>query len=241
MGRCVMRVCAAAPFAGHAVLEDGGDARWQAHDIVRLRRLASFDNEPAWVRDAFARAPFAVVRRAHAAAGYVAVGVRGAARNERYGTWARVDDIDTAFTPEALCSLAASTLAASRAALPAFVALSALQRDTSCFGAFVWGPTGSAGFELATRAPAVTSTSDLDLLIRIPNHLTRDAAQRIQAALDRHAARAGLRIDAQLETPAGGVALAEYASGKARVMARHASGPRLIANPWALVPEPASA
>ena len=47
------------------------------------------------------------------------------------------------------------------------------------------------------------------------------------------AAQAGVRIDAQLETPAGGVALAEYASRKARVMARHASGPQLVADPWA--------
>jgi phosphoribosyl-dephospho-CoA transferase len=64
--------------------------------------------------------------------------------------------------------------------------------------------------------------------------LSRDEAQRFLAKLDEHAARAGIRIDAQLETPAGGVALAEYACGKPRVMARHASGPRLVADPWAL-------
>jgi len=230
-----MRVCAAAPFApDDALVAD--DMRWQAHDILRLRRLESFDNEPAWVRAALARAPFAVVRRAQAAAGLVAVGLRGAARNERYGTWARSDDIEAVFRPEALLSssLDSALLAADRTALPVFVALDALRRDTSCFVSLAWGPTGSIGFELATGKPTATATSDLDLLIRMPNHLPRDEAQRIQAKLDEHAAHAGIRIDAQLETPAGGVALAEYASGKARVMARHASGPRLVSDPWAL-------
>ncbi|MEP9327478.1 malonate decarboxylase holo-ACP synthase [Paraburkholderia phymatum] len=231
-----MRVCAAAPFPAADALAVS-DPRWRAHDILRVRKLEPFDAEPAWVRDAFARAPFVVVRRAQAAAGFVAVGVRGAARNERYGTWTRSDDIEAAFTPEALSS--ASALAADRAALPAlpaFVALDALRRDTSCFASFAWGPSGSVGFELATGVPTVTSTSDLDLLIRMPNHLTHDEAARIQAALDGHAAQAGVRIDAQLETPAGGVALSEYASRKAAVMARHASGPQFVADPWARAP-----
>ncbi|MFP3558973.1 malonate decarboxylase holo-ACP synthase [Paraburkholderia sp. SIMBA_049] len=227
-----MRVCAAAPFAPEDALVTD-DLRWQAHDIVRLRRLESFENEPAWVRAAFARAPFAVVRRAQAVAGLIAVGLRGAARNERYGTWARSDDIEAVFRPEALLS-PPCVLAADRAALPVFVALDALRRDTSCIGSFIWGPTGSVGFELASGKPTATATSDLDLLIRMPNHLPRDEAQRIQAKLDEHAAHTGIRIDAQIETPAGGVALAEYASGKARVMARHASGPRLVSDPWAL-------
>ncbi|SKC90960.1 phosphoribosyl-dephospho-CoA transferase [Burkholderia sp. YR290] len=227
-----MRVCAAAPFAPEDALV-ADDLRWQAHDIVLLQRLESFDNEPAWVRAAFARAPFAVVRRAQAAAGLIAVGLRGAARNERYGTWARSDDIEAVFRPEALLS-PPCVLAADRAGLPVFVALDALRRNTSCIDSFIWGPTGSVGFELASGKPTATATSDLDLLIRMPNHLPRDEAQRIQAKLDEQAARAGIRIDAQLETPAGGVALAEYASGKARVMARHASGPRLVVDPWAL-------
>ncbi|CAD6560615.1 malonate decarboxylase holo-ACP synthase [Paraburkholderia sabiae] len=227
-----MRVCAAAPFASPDVLL-GCDTRWHAHDILRVRRLETFDNEPAWVRDAFARAPFVVVRRAQAAAGFLAIGVRGAARNERYGTWARSEDIEAVFRPEALLSRA-SELAKERAALPVFVALDALRRDASCFDSFTWGPTGSSGFELATGTPTVTTTSDLDLLIRMPNHLTLDDASRIQTALDQHAARTGVRIDAQLETPAGGVALTEYALRKARVMARHANGPQLVADPWAM-------
>jgi len=227
-----METCAAPPFAA------GGkrlcDARWQPHDLLRLRRLPCFDGEPDWVREAFARAHFAVVRRAVAAPGFVAVGVRGNGRTQRYGTWAKAGDIEAALVPE---DFAASLPAdAERRALPAFGLLAALRHETGCLRAFSWGPTGSTGFELATHLPAVTVTSDLDLLIRTPDKLSHETATRILIELQTHAKHAGIRIDVQLETPAGGIALAEWAAGKARVMARHAQGPRLVADPWAAAP-----
>lgn len=224
-----MQVCAAPPFATGRALSC--DARWRPHDLLRLRRLQTFDGEPAWVREAFERAPVGVVRRAPAADGFVAIGVRGVGRSERYGTWARLGDIETARPPEAL---AQSTPLAGRGALPAFAALAALQSDAaSPLDEFVWGPAGSTGFELATQVPTVTASSDLDLLIRTPEPLRRDRALALLDHLQALAKRAGIRVDAQLETPAGGVALAEWAAGKSRVMARHARGPQLIADPWA--------
>jgi phosphoribosyl-dephospho-CoA transferase len=83
--------------------------------------------------------------------------------------------------------------------------------------------------------PTVNEDSDLDLLIRAPEPLARELARALLEQLHTLAGRIGTRIDAQLETPAGGVALAEWAAGKARVLARHASGPQLIADPWAAV------
>lgn len=226
-----MRACAAAPFAPGASL--ACDARWQAHDLVRLRQLRAFDGEPAWVRGAFARAPFAVVRRALAEHGVVAVGVRGKSRGERYGTWIEADDVVSTFTPEML--LVAEPLL-ERRSLPAFIALARLRDALACFGPLIWGPSGSVGFELATQVATVSASSDLDLLIRAPARLPHGEALRILNALDAHAAQAGIRIDAQLETPSGGVALAEYAAGKPTVLARHASGARLVADPWATAP-----
>lgn len=226
-----MRVCAPAPFA--TACATSCDARWRAHDLVRLRRLNAPADEPVWVRDAFERAPYAVVRRALAAEGFVAIGVRGAQRAQRYGTWVHADDIVSAVSPE---SLAQSQADAGRDALPSFVALTALQRDSSGpLAKFVWGPAGSTGFELVTHVPAVNEASDLDLLIRTPEPLALDFARALLEQLHTLAARIGMRIDAQLETPAGGVALAEWAAGKARVLARDASGPQLIADPWAAV------
>lgn len=226
-----MRVCAAAPFS--AACATSCDARWRAHDLVRLRQLNASVDEPVWVRDSFERAPYAVVRRALAADGFVAIGMRGAQRAQRYGTWVHADDIVSAVSPE---SLAQTQPDAGRDAMPSFVALSSLQRDPGdLLARFVWGPTGSTGFELATRVPAVNEASDLDLLIRVPEPLALEVARALQEQLHTLAGRIGLRIDAQLETPAGGVALAEWAAGKARVLARHASGPQLIADPWAAV------
>ncbi|MFL9904105.1 malonate decarboxylase holo-ACP synthase [Paraburkholderia fungorum] len=226
-----MRVCAAPPFAADQALSR--DARWRPHDLLRLQRLRQFEGEPAWVRASFERAPYAVVRRALAADGFVAIGLRGAERSQRYGTWAHLDYIETAVPPEAL---ALRNPLAERKALPAFAALAALQNDTAgALVEFVWGPTGSTGFELATRAPTVTLSSDLDLLIRVAEKLSHASAIQLLNYLQTIAQRAGIRVDAQLETPAGGVALAEWAAHKARVMVRHARGPQLIADPWAPV------
>ncbi|KAA1007411.1 malonate decarboxylase holo-ACP synthase [Paraburkholderia panacisoli] len=224
-----MRLCAAPPFAGGHALSC--DARWRPHDLLRLRRLPAFDDEPAWVRAAFERAPYAVVRRALAAEGFVAIGVRGVERAQRYGTWAEASDIEAAMPPE---TLAGATPITGRDALPPFAALAFLQSDTlGPLAGLVWGPTGSAGFELATRVPTVTESSDLDLLIRTPEPLAQDFARALLDQVLTLAKRAGIRVDAQLETPAGGIALAEWAAGKPRVMARNAHGPQLIADPWA--------
>ncbi|PLZ02123.1 malonate decarboxylase holo-ACP synthase [Burkholderia sp. WAC0059] len=207
------------------------NARWRAHDLLRARRLPAVDGEaPAWLRDAFARAPFAVVRRARAAPGRVAVGLRGTTRAERLAAWLDADDVEAAYSPEDLVALAPL---ADRAALPAFAALAALRdAPASPLHAFAWGPTGSAGFELAARTPAVQASSDLDLLIRMPRRCDPDTARALLDALDRAARTAHVRIDAQLETPAGGVALAELAADKPRVLVRGADGPYLSADPW---------
>ncbi|MGE8165683.1 malonate decarboxylase holo-ACP synthase [Paraburkholderia sp. NPDC080076] len=226
-----MQVCAAPPFAIEHALSC--EARWRPHDLLRLQRLQAFDGEPAWVRGAFQRAPYAVVRRALVANGYVAIGMRGAGRSERYGTWAASADVVSAVSPEALAF--SCTPLAGRNALPAFAALAALQENaTGQLSAFVWGPTGSAGFELATHVPTVTATSDLDLLIRTHDKpLAQVRAVELLRHLQALAERIGVRVDAQLDTPAGGVALAEWAAGKPRVLARHERGPQLIENPWA--------
>jgi phosphoribosyl-dephospho-CoA transferase len=233
MSTC-MPLCAAPPFAaGAASAVDRalhGESQWQPHDLLRLRRLPAFDGEPEWVRAAFANAPFAVVRRAPAAPGFIAIGVRGTERAQRYGTWAETADVKAAIAPEDLAI--SMPLDAERRALPAFALYAALREHARSLDAFAWGPTGSAGFELVSGLPTVSTTSDLDLLIRTPQTLSRERAVQMLHELATHAQQAGIRIDVQLETPAGGVALVEWAAEKARVMARHAQGPRLVADPW---------
>ncbi|WP_083615533.1 malonate decarboxylase holo-ACP synthase [Paraburkholderia sp. SOS3] len=207
-----------------------GHARWQPHDILRLHRVPLHGSEPVWVREALLRAPFAVVRRAPSAPGSVAVGIRGASRAQRYGTWVEDGDVEFAVPPEALVT---QEPVPGREPLPAFFMLAELRRAPRSLGQYVWGPAGSAGFELATGVPTVNGSSDLDLLVRAPERLDRAAAGQLLAELLVLAQRLGVRVDAQLDTPAGGVALAELAAGKSSVMVRANAGASLLSDPWA--------
>lgn len=212
------------------------DAPYRPHDLLKLLRCPRAADTPLWVGDAFARAPFAVVRRAVATPGTVAVGLRGTTRSERHAAFADDKDIEALLAPE---DLRHAGPVAGRAALAPFILLRALA-DNSCLAGREWGPTGSTAFELATGIPTITSSSDLDLLIRTPAALSHDAAQALLADLEACAARTGIRVDVQLETPAGGVALAEWAMHKSQVMVRSAEGPRLVADPWSAEPAHAS-
>jgi phosphoribosyl-dephospho-CoA transferase len=73
-----------------------------------------------------------------------------------------------------------------------------------------WGPTGSCGFELATGIRTLTAASDLDLVIEAPSMIPLPAAISLLASLE---AQATVRLDVQLNTPAGGVTLKEYNRG----------------------------
>ena len=222
-----MRVCAAPPFAEDAPRVD--ETRWRAHDLLRVARLAPSEDEPEWVRDALACAPWLVVRRARAASGFVAAGVRGSVRAQRFGAWVNTEDIELSLSPEDLLTVEPLK---ERLALPALAALAALREAASPLHDYVWGPTGSTGFELATGAPTLTASSDLDILIRLPYRIEREAIDALAHAFAQAASRAGTRIDAQLETPSGGVALAELAAHKPRVLARASSGAQLVTDPW---------
>jgi phosphoribosyl-dephospho-CoA transferase len=222
-----MRVCAAPPFSADAPRV--ADARWRAHDLLRVSRIACAPDEPEWVHAALERAPWAVVRRAEAPAGFVAAGVRGTARDQRFGTWLHHQDIESVLSPENLLQCEPQ---AGRGTLPAFAALTLLRETGSPLHALTWGPTGSTGFELATGAPTLSPTSDLDLLIRLPERSEAALLRALASVLARAAVHAGTRVDAQVETPAGGVALAELAAGKPRVLVRASDGARFVADPW---------
>lgn len=200
------------------------------HDLVRLAPGAPpFADAPGWVAAALERAPFAVVRRAPRIGNKIAVGVRGDVRSERFGAWIEPRWIDAILTPEDLCTRAPEP---ARAGLPAFALLRAVASILDA-RALAWGPAGSAGFELATAMPAITASSDLDIVVRAPTPLPRADASALLDALSHAAQQAGTRIDVQIETPEVAFSLAEFARAGLRVMLRHADGPRLVADPWA--------
>jgi phosphoribosyl-dephospho-CoA transferase len=177
---------------------------------------------PAWAIAVLAAGQPVVVRRAVVAPGQVAVGLRGATRDQRLAALMPVEAIAHRLAPEDLLARQAIE------DLPVFRVLAELRPLLDALG-HAWGVTGSAGFQLATGLPTAHPDSDLDLLLRAERPLPRSEARPLLQLLEGRACR----VDLQLETPLGGVALGEWAGGAARVLVKAAEGPRLIVDPWA--------
>ncbi len=205
----------------------GAGDGWHAHDLLLLREPLRFADGPPWLAAAIAKAPLAVVRRAHCPAGSVAIGFRGKERAQRYGTEIAHDAVLAAISPEDLLGPA---FPQSDSQVPALQLLAQLRPVFAQFG-LSWGPTGSVGFELASGLPTASAGSDLDLMVRCPQALPRAQAAALLHELAMPATLLACRLDVQLETPAGAVALAEYAHGGLMLL-RSGSGPRLTSDPW---------
>ena len=177
---------------------------------------------PAWAVAVLAAGQPVVVRRAVVAPGQVAVGLRGATRDQRLAALMPVEAIAHRLAPEELLGRQATE------DLPVFRVLAELRPLLDALG-HAWGVTGSAGFQLATGLPTAHPDSDLDLLLRAERPLPRSEARPLLQLLEGRACR----VDLQLETPLGGVALGEWAGGAARVLVKAAEGPRLVVDPWA--------
>ena len=192
------------------------------HDLLWGMRPEQLPADaPAWAVAVLAAGQPVVVRRARVAAGLVAVGLRGATRDQRLAALMPVEAIGHRLAPEDLLARQASE------DLPVFRVLAELRPLLDALG-YVWGVTGSAGFQLATGLPTAHPDSDLDLLLRTEHPLPRSEARPLLQLLERRACR----VDLQLETPLGGVALREWAGDGARVLVKTADGPRLVCDPW---------
>ncbi|MBV7563709.1 malonate decarboxylase holo-ACP synthase [Pseudomonas sp. sia0905] len=181
---------------------------------------------PAWARAALGEHVPVVVRRAPAESGWVAVGIRGAAREQRHATWMRLSEISQMINPEAVAR-AGLWRNHAQPHWPALRALSDLAPRLDDLG-LAWGVTGSLGFELASGIVAAHANSDLDLLLRVPEPVSRAVARTLCGLL----ADAPGRIDLQLETPHGAVALREWAGDSPRVLLKTQEGPLLVSDPW---------
>lgn len=194
-----------------------------AHDLLWGMTPAHLPADaPAWVRDALSAGHPVVVRRALAGPGYVAVGVRGRLREQRFAAVMPLVAVQRRVVPQDLRS------AVSPRDLPALRALDQLrpvlaQQD--------WGVTGSAGFELASGIEALHAQSDLDLMLRTPEPLERNAARDLLALLE----SAECAVDLQLQTPFGAVALREWAGESRRVLLKTTHGAHLVIDPWQAV------
>lgn len=177
---------------------------------------------PLWAIEALRLGQPVVVRRAVVASGWVAVGIRGASREQRLAAIMPLDAIERIVQPEHLTHLAPAT-----AHWPALHTVQHLRPLLDALG-LPWGVTGSAGFELATGIAAVHASSDLDLILRAELPLSQPFAANLLAQLQGHACR----VDLQVQTPLGAVALAELAGPRPQVLLKCAEGARLVDSPW---------
>ena len=154
----------------------------------------------SWVIESISAGQPVVVRRALSAPDHIAVGVRGRLREQRYATLMAVDAIQRRVRPEELCHVSIDR------DLPAVRALDQLRPMLDACG-WVWGVSGSAGFELASGVQrlARAQRSRLD-----PAHTATVGATQAQELVKLLDAAVCL-VDMQLQTPFGAVALREWA------------------------------
>lgn len=194
----------------------------QPHDLLwGMPVSALHDDAPAWCVEVISLGHPVVVRRALVGVDQVAVGVRGRSRDQRYATVMMCADIERRVQPEQLVNIAGAQ------DWPALHALRQIKPVMNALG-LPWGVVGSAGFELASGVSALHQDSDLDLILRTPQFVDRQAAAQLLDALE----GAMCRIDLQLQTPLGAVALGEWAGASRQVLLKAADGARLVGDPW---------
>ena len=201
---------------------------FRVHDLLRLEAsqlqqaiVPENSTDRSAMDECLRRSPFVVVRRASFKETLIPVGIRGRERSQRIAGWCDPEGIAEVISPESLRN------SSNDRGLPVFQALHELERRWLHLS-YSWGPTGSAGFELATGAASVTETSDLDLVLRI------DAPCSIVELKEIAEIMAGLpcAVDLQVETPFGAFALSEYLECPEKLLLRTSTGPMLVRDPW---------
>lgn len=192
------------------------------HDLLWGMPVSALpDDAPDWVLEAVRLEHPVVVRRSLAPRALVAVGIRGPRREQRFAAHMPRASIERCVRPEQLTHLQGQQ------DWPALQALDHVRPLMDLLG-LTWGVSGSAGFELASGVSALHQSSDLDLIVRTPRFVSRDWAAELVTVLD----RAVCRIDVQLQTPFGALALREWAGASRQVLLKSERGVWLVDQPW---------
>ncbi|MDO6467023.1 malonate decarboxylase holo-ACP synthase [Neptunomonas phycophila] len=214
---------------------------WHAHDLVWLTSKAELmlaENHqpiPDWVLTSTGPV---VVRRAmpivKQSIKYIPVGVRGGCKAERCAAYVATHHILQSISPYEIVKRKLWANHPLTTEHSVFKTLDSLIPHLESLGR-PWGITGSCGYELATGIPQLTPSSDLDLIIDGQTLWSKADASRWLASWSAK----GCRLDIQLETPMGAVALAEWALRDNHVLVKSNHGPSLVSDPWGLAKESA--
>ncbi|MGB5886345.1 MAG: malonate decarboxylase holo-ACP synthase [Acinetobacter venetianus] len=195
---------------------------FQPHDLLwGMTPELLPDNVSQWVVEAVSEQRPVVVRRAVTNPRNIAVGIRGKQRSHRLALEMPVNAITKCVKPESLIDTDLSQFPHLQGKL---AAVCNLMQGLN----LSWGYTGSVGFELATGLKTVNENSDIDLLIRAHEPVSKLDAQNILGLLD----QLNLKLDVQLQTPQGGVALREWAGTTGNVLLKRNDKAVLVDNPW---------
>lgn len=199
----------------------------QVHDLVQIDPDSLNDIAPPdWVVPALQSCPWAVVRRAAAAPGELAIGVRGNTRDKRWGGFICKNSVSSAVRPRDLLTIYCSSTTVPRT--PAMRVLRQVIERWQDFD-LPWGPVGSVALELVSGEHITTESSDLDIAISASRRITVEQARWLWhcvAALQPH-------VDVRVETGGCGFFLQEYACvGPKRILLRYRDGVCLGDDPW---------
>ncbi len=201
------------------------------HDLLWLTgidALAAGSPLPNWTSaDWISKSPVVVRRQRLDDASLLPVGLRGFERCHRFAACVQRHAVTCCVSPEALVKTLKIDTPPSDTELPAVTALKTLQPLLDACG-LPWGPTGGAGFFLATGLPVLHARSDLDLVVRAALPFTACQIRLLSPLLDYTACR----IDLQIDTGAGGFSFAEWMAARGRVLLKTDTGPRLTSDPW---------
>ncbi|WP_310608160.1 malonate decarboxylase holo-ACP synthase [Buttiauxella brennerae] len=194
------------------------------HDLLWLSESNALEGiSEEWVASQWRPALPVVVRRDVKHEGRIPVGVRGMRRDQRAAGWVNAAKIKRVVSPESLAARELLVKSPFVSMPPVQGAIQLALREWP----WVWGITGSVGYALATEVPVMHAESDLDLLIRCPERVEREALLEWQQVISQLLCRA----DTQIETPQGAFALAEWLRD-GRVLLKTGNGPRLVSDPW---------
>lgn len=202
---------------------------FSAHDLLWVDKITLEGNEsPNWYASHNQSLPV-VVRRASRQT-LIPVGVRGKTRSERLAAWACKSSVIKSVTPRELVQSEHARAYWQSSELLSFQTLTDVDAICHAYG-IEWGVTGSLGYELATGMPCAHQDSDIDMTI----YLSEPVPMRTLTALNHQLDALPSKIDTQIETPLGAIALREWVLGlgESNVLIKTDDGPLLTDNPWA--------
>ncbi|MDI7741185.1 malonate decarboxylase holo-ACP synthase [Lysinibacillus fusiformis] len=193
----------------------------KVHDIVRFASISNIETSmeiPEWVENSPASQHFGVVRRMPITNNIVPIGLRGDTREKRYGAFIHESNIMQVISPVSLVNRIEQFKEQMY-----YHSLNNIKNEFEKHN-LVWGPTGSAGFEIATSIPVTTPNSDIDICLyleEIDTELLVGIGQFLEG-FDR-------RIDVQVEVPSiGAFILNDYLKNmKAGFIVKTKFGPHL--------------